>query len=187
MTHPSTPGPVSRRGAWRAAFGALAILGAGSWRPAVALSAPQKRPWPKGQPTPDVQLPDDSGRPWRLADQRGKVVVLNFWASWCEPCRAELPSLELLAARHEAQGLQVLAVNFRETDAALRRFTEQQPLSLPILRDVDGGAARAFGVRIFPTTLVVGRDGRVQFSVVGETDWTAEPARGWVAALFQGR
>ena len=187
MTRPSSPVPISRRRAWLAAVVAIAAAGAGGGRTARAQSAPQKRPWPKGVPTPALQLPDEAGRPWRLADQRGHVVVLNFWASWCEPCRAELPSLELLAARHEAQGLKVLAVNFRETDAALRRFTEQQPLSLPILRDVDGGAARAFGVRIFPTTLVVGREGRVLFSVVGETDWTAEPARGWIAALFQGR
>ena len=183
MTYPSIPVSTSRRHA----LGALVTFGASSWRPAAAQAAPQKRPWAKGVPTPAVQLPDDTGRPWRLADQRGQVVLLNFWASWCEPCRAELPSLELLAARHEAQGLRVLAVNFRETDAALRRFTDQQPLSLPILRDVDGGAARAFGVRIFPTTVVIGRDGRGLFSVVGETDWAAEPARGWIAALFQGR
>lgn len=187
MTNASTPALTSRRRVWLAAFGALGTLGAGDWGPAQAQSAPQKRPWAKGVPTPAVHLPDETGQTWRLADQRGQVVVLNFWASWCEPCRAELPSLELLAARHDAQGLRVLAVNFRETDAALRRFTEQQPLSLPILRDVDGGAARAFGVRIFPTTVVIGRDGRALFSVVGEVDWTAEPARGWVGALFARR
>ena len=187
MTRDSNRFPDARRRALTAALGTLCVVGPGGWRSAWAQPAPQKRPWAKGVPTPALQLPDDAGRTWRLADQRGQVVVLNFWASWCEPCRAELPSLELLAARHEAQGLRVMTVNFRETDAALRRFAERQPLSLPILRDVDGAAARAFGVRIFPTTLVVGRDGRVLFSVVGEADWTADPARGWIGALFAGR
>jgi len=150
-----------------------------------AQSGPQRKPWPKGRATPDLALPDESGRAWRLSDARGRVVLLNFWASWCEPCRAELPSLELLAARHEARGLQVLAVNYRETDAALRRYTEAQPLSLPILRDVDGGAARSFEARIFPTSVLIDRQGRVLFSVVGEADWNAEPVRGWIDALFR--
>ncbi len=176
--------PAPRRRAWLFGLGALGVACCQSTR---AQPLPQKRPWSRTVPTPALQLPGEAGQLWRLADQRGQVVVLNFWASWCEPCRAELPSLELLAARHDAQGLRVLAVNFRETDAALRRFTERHPLSLPILRDVDGAAARAFAVRIFPTTVVVGREGRVLFSVVGEADWGAEPVRGWIGALFGGR
>jgi thiol-disulfide isomerase/thioredoxin len=142
----------------------------------------QPRPW--DGPTPPLALPrHDGGGAWELAAARGRVVVLNFWASWCEPCRTELPSLELLAQRHEAQGLLVVAVNFRETDAAIRRFMEQQPMTLPILRDADGGAAWAFGVRVFPTTVVIGRDGRAVFSVVGEVDWTGSAARDWLAPL----
>lgn len=95
-----------------------------------------------------------------------------------------MPSLELLATRFEAQRLQVLALNFRETDGAIRRFVEQTALSLPILRDRDGGAAKAFGVRIFPSTVVFGRDGRAAFSVVGEVDWMSARAHRWLAPVL---
>ena len=145
---------------------------------------PARKPWPANRPTPTLELPALEGAPVGLAALRGKPVLLNFWASWCEPCRSEMPTLELLATRFEARGLQVLTVNFRETDSALRRFVDSMPLSLPILRDRDGAAAKAFDVRIFPTTVGITRQGRVAFSVVGEVDWNAEPARQWVADLL---
>jgi thiol-disulfide isomerase/thioredoxin len=143
-----------------------------------------RRPWPAGKAVPAVQLPVWEGSaPWSLAAQRGQVVLVNFWASWCEPCRAEMPSLELLAQRHERDRVQVVAVNFRETDAVIRRFVDQTGLGLPVLRDADGNMARAFGVRIFPSTVVFGRDGRPVFTVTGEVDWTGATARAWMAAL----
>ncbi len=146
--------------------------------------APQPRPWPAGRPTPALELPAWEGPTFRLADARGKVVVLNFWASWCEPCRAEMPSLELLETRFEKDGLIVRAVNFRETDGTIRRFLQQSAIGLTILRDADGAAARAWQVRIYPTTVVIGRNGRARFSVVGEVDWTSAQARQWITAVL---
>ncbi|MBK6852601.1 MAG: TlpA family protein disulfide reductase [Burkholderiales bacterium] len=144
----------------------------------------QRRPWPEGKPTPALALPGWDGPTWNLADARGQVVVLNFWASWCEPCLSELPSLELLASRHAAHKLQVVCVNYRETDGALRRFLQAQPLSLPIVRDRDGGTSKAWGARIFPTTVVVDRTGRAVFSVIGEVDWAGALARSWLAPVL---
>lgn len=163
----------------------LAALALGVAR-ARAADAPavSRRPWPRGTPTPALELPAWEGPHWSLAGTRGQVVLLNFWASWCEPCRAEMPSLELLAERHAGDRLQVLAVNFRETDGAIRRFLAQTDCSLPILRDADGAAARAWGVRVFPSTVVIGRDGRAAFSVIGELDWTGAQARAWLAPLL---
>lgn len=163
------------------------LLGGLAWRTAQAAEtdAAQRRPWPARQPTPALTLPSHEGPPWTLAQARGKPVLLNFWASWCEPCRSEMPSLELLAQRHEAQGLQVMAVNFRETDSAVKRFVESTQLSLPILRDADGAAARAFGVRVFPSTVGIDRHGRTLFVVVGEVDWLGAQARQWTAPLLQ--
>ena len=145
---------------------------------------PTARPWPADRATPALELPAWEGQPFRLADARGQVVVLNFWASWCEPCREEMPSLELLAERHANDRLVVQAINFRETDGAIARYLAQWPITLPILRDRDGAAALAFGARVFPTTVVVDRRGRVAFSVSGEVDWGGAQARRWIAALL---
>ncbi len=165
-----------------------AALGCLNHGPLRAFEAqPRRMPWPAGGGAPALTLPLDDGTPWSLAEAKGQVVLLNFWASWCEPCRSEMPSLESLAAQHRGEGLLVMAINYRETDAAIKRFNQAMPLSLPILRDTDGGAARAFGVRIFPTTVAVARTGRVAFSVVGEADWGAEPPLQWVAELLQQR
>lgn len=174
-----TPGPTRRH----AALTIAALLAAG--RPRQAMAQAQRHSWPPSRATPPLVLPGMDAPAWDLAAARGQVVALNFWASWCEPCRDEMSSLELMAQRHAGDGLQVVAVNFKEGEAAIRRFVERMALSLPVLRDADGAAARAFGVRLFPTTVIVGRDGRARFSVVGETDWTAEPARRWIAEALQ--
>lgn len=144
---------------------------------------PERRSWPARKPTPRVDTPG-----LRLADLQGRVVLLNFWASWCEPCRSEMPSLEAAAQRLAPEGLAVVAVNFKETEATIRRFSESTPLSLPIARDPDGTVAKAFGVGIFPTTVAIARNGRAAFSVVGAVDWAADPAYRWVSELLrQGR
>jgi len=167
----------------RRLFGAGLALGA---LPLWAQDGPKPQPWAPSRAVPALELPGFDGPPWRLADARGQVVLLNFWASWCEPCRAEMPSLELLAERHEKDRLAVVAINFRETDASIRRYLAQWPITLTIVRDADGAAARAWGVRIFPTTIVVGRDGRPAFTVTGEVDWTGAEARRWLSPLLKG-
>jgi len=162
------------------------LLPARAWGGAQDPAGPDgpRRPWPADKATPALALPAWQGPAKSLAAARGRVVLLNFWASWCEPCLAEMPSLELLAARHAAQGLEVWAVNHRETDGTIARFLARSGLTLPVLRDRDGQVARDFGVRIFPTTVAIGRDGRAAFTVVGETDWTGPDARRWVSALL---
>lgn len=169
----------------RRLLGAAALLATGLPPALRADDGAYRRAWPKGRGTPALALTGLDGKTWRLTDARGQVVLLNFWASWCEPCRAEMPSLELLAQAYEAQGLRVVAVNLRETDGAIRRFLAQMPTELPIVRDVDGLAARAFDVRIYPTTVAIARDGRAAFWVIGETDWMSAAAREWLMPLLK--
>jgi thiol-disulfide isomerase/thioredoxin len=184
--HASVVNRARRRLIVASGLGLLAAsAGAGrAFAQAEATAGAQHRPWPASRPTPPLALPAWEGPAFNLAAQRGQVVVLNFWASWCAPCRAELPSLELLAESHAAKGLLVQAINFRETDGTIRRFLEQWPLSLPILRDVDGGAAKDWQVRIFPTAVVIGRNGRAAFSVTGEVDWGGATPRQWIAGVL---
>jgi thiol-disulfide isomerase/thioredoxin len=158
---------------------------AGAAGTSLAQAGFELRPW-RGA-TPALDLPDTTGRRWQLDALRGRVVLVNFWASWCEPCRAEMPSLEQVARRHRDDGLQVLAVNFKEPAAKVQGFLDRMPLDLPVLLDEDGATARAFGVRIFPSTLVVDRDGRGVVVVVGEMDWQGAAARELVEPLIVRR
>lgn len=149
-----------------------ALLGAGVFLPGAPAAAQWvRKPWPARKPTPAIELPAIDGAPWRLAAERGRPVLLNFWASWCEPCQAEMPSLERLALSQREAGLRVVAVNFREGGPAVKRFLSKTPLQLPVVRDADGAAARAFGIGIFPSTVAIDRQGRVRFIIVGEFDW----------------
>ena len=129
------------------------------------------RPWPGTRATPVLQLPDLEGLPWRLAQERGHPVLLNFWASWCEPCRAEMHAFEVLEQQFVARRLKVVAVNFKEGREVVQRFRETQALSLAFVRDSYGDAARDWGVHIFPTTFVINPAGHAVLSVEGEVDW----------------
>lgn len=152
-------------------LGAAALAAAG---PSFAQGF-EVRPWRGARPSFDLRGID--GRTWRLDALRGRAVVLNFWATWCEPCRAEMPSLESLLLRQEAKGLDVLAVNFKEPAAVVRRFAQRLPLELPLLLDEDGSASRAFGVRVLPSTVLIDREGRGIAVVVGALEWDGEAAR----------
>jgi thiol-disulfide isomerase/thioredoxin len=114
-------------------------------------------------------------------------VLLNFWAGWCEPCLAEMPSLAQLAARERPRGLRVVAANYRESVDAVRRFLAATPLALDIALDRDGAVAKAFGVHAFPSTVAIDRGGRVRFVVMGECDWSDARSRGWVDDLLGER
>jgi thiol-disulfide isomerase/thioredoxin len=141
-------------------------------------------PWPARQPVPALQATDLKGQVWRLADLRGKAVLINFWASWCEPCRAEMPSLQDLAQRHGPDRLLVLAVNFKEPALTAQRYVERADLRLPVLLDPEGALARQWGVKVFPSTILVAADGRVHGVVRGELDWSGAAAAQLVAPLL---
>ena len=138
------------------------------------LPAYEVSPW--AGPLAGFKLLDISGKQWTGADFAGRAVLLNFWASWCEPCRAEMPSLQQLADKHGPAKLLVLAINFKEPAARAIQFSKTSGVTLPVLLDVDGKAAARWGVRIFPTTLLIDSRGKPRQRVKGEFDWAGSAA-----------
>jgi len=122
------------------------------------------------RPAPAFSLTSIDGQRISLAELRGKVVVIDFWATWCPPCRESLPRLQMLAADPAMRkaGLVVLAVNEEEYAVDVRSFLGQGPYSSTIVLDKDGAVAREYAVETIPTTIVVGRDGLVR-AVIGES------------------
>ena len=127
----------------------------------------------RGRPAaPAIELFTPEGTAFTLARLRGKVVLVNFWATWCEPCVTEMPSLQRLRDRY-APRLEVLGVNYQEGPARIKGVIDQSGISFPIVRDTDGAVAKAWGARIFPARDVVDRAGDVKHVLIGGADWTS--------------
>ncbi len=109
---------------------------------------------------------------------------MNFWASWCQECRPEMPAFEQLHRDFTAQGLTVLGVNVREGRRAVRNYAKELGLTFPSLLDSKGEIREAYGVIGLPTTFLIGRDGRTVGLAVGPREWGSEPARVIIQALL---
>lgn len=140
--------------------------------------------WPG--PLSAFSLVDTSGKTWRPADFKGRAVLLNFWASWCEPCRAEMPTLQQVADLYGPGKLLVLAINFKEKPARALQFAQTTGVTVPVLLDLDGQMARQWGVKVFPTTLLIDSRGNPRQRVQGEVDWTSDAATRLISALLAG-
>jgi peroxiredoxin len=125
-------------------------------------------------------------RPLSIAEYRGSVIILNFWASWCLECRPEMPGLERLRREFSSRGLAVIGVNAREDREAARRYATELGLTFPLVLDRNGAINTLYGVVGLPTTFVIGRDGRAIGFAVGPREWESAPARALIAALLAG-
>jgi len=137
-----------------------------------------------GQPAPPLVLATMDGGSVDLEDLRGRVVVLDFWATWCPPCREEMPSMERLHQEFKDQGLAVLAVNIQESPKQVVRFMKDFRLSFPALLDSDMKVTGLYQVRGLPSTYLVDRNGRVVGQAVGARDWTSPAARALVRSVL---
>ncbi|MBI4498670.1 MAG: redoxin domain-containing protein [Chloroflexi bacterium] len=120
-----------------------------------------------GKPAPDFVLLDLEGRPWQLSALRGKAVVLNIWATWCPPCRAEMPELDALYQKYKDQDVLVLGLNLREDASAVSRFAKILNLTFPILLDPQGRAIAQYNIVALPTTFFIDREGVVSDINIG--------------------
>jgi len=142
-------------------------------------------PWTGGA-TPALELAALDGSLHRLTDYRGRVVLVNFWASWCGPCRAEMPGIERLRRSLAQEPFTVLAVNVGEDSDAVRAFADRVAMGFPLLLDRDSRTARSWGARVLPMTFVIGPQGRIRYRAVGERDWTDAQVRAALRALMPG-
>jgi thiol-disulfide isomerase/thioredoxin len=140
------------------------------------------------KPAPKLAFEDAAGNPLTLEDFRGKVVVLNLWATWCGPCRKEMPSLDRLQADYSGQGLYVLPLSLDRGELSkIQSFYDEVGIqNLKIYRDPKGGASRALGAFGLPTTVVLDRDGREVGRVLGPAEWDGHEALATLKALLLG-
>lgn len=120
---------------------------------------------------PDFTLPGDNGEIYRLGDFRGKVVVLNFWATWCPPCRYEMPAMERAWQKVKGKGVVFLAVNVGENEDQIFQFTGDYPVTFPLLMDQKGEVVKKYPVIGLPTTYIIDPGGQVTHRAVGTREW----------------
>lgn len=114
-------------------------------------------------PAPDFTLKSHSGANLKLSELRGEVVMINFWASWCGPCRQEMPVLEELYARYQPLGFTVLGVNIEEDPSKARALLEELQVSFPVLFDTSNEVSRLYQVAAMPSTVLIDRDGNMRY------------------------
>jgi peroxiredoxin len=139
-------------------------LGRSASEPAIAADAASQ-----GKLAPDFLLQDMSGKSIRLRDLRGQVVLVNLWATWCPPCRAEMPDLAAVYNAHKAEGFILLGVDDQEGKETVSDFLSRNPLPYPILLDMDSRVARVYGSSYLPVSFLIDRRGVLRATMPGQS------------------
>ena len=130
------------------------------------LTAVEGRP-----PAPELSLLDLEGARHHMGDYRGRVVIVNFWATWCPPCREEMPSMQRAYEKLREEGIEMLAVNIGEDEDTIFAFTADYPVEFPLLMDLDSTTIQSWPVKGLPTTFVVDPQGRLAYRAIGGREW----------------
>ncbi|OIO66632.1 MAG: thioredoxin family protein [Zetaproteobacteria bacterium CG_4_9_14_3_um_filter_49_83] len=155
-------------GRWIAALGILVLIGGLAW-----FGLPEaKQKVREQQPAIAFALPDLQGTSQSLP--LGEVILLNFWATWCPPCRQEMPSMVRLYEKYKDQGLKVVAVSVDKNKSALDEFVAEYKLPFTVLHDIDAMVSEQYGVHRYPESFLIGRDGIVQIHQIGAIEWTSD-------------
>ena len=151
---------------------------------AVSLSFAEK----PAAPAPDFTLTDIAGKKTSLAEFRGKVVLLNFWATWCGPCRAEMPSLNKLYLDLRDRGFVVLAVSIDTSDKPVKSFVAEKRLAFPVLMDKDKEVSfDLYGAMGMPTSFLIDKNGVITEKIMGEMEWDSPKMKEKILKLLGGK
>lgn len=148
-----------------------------------AATGPNWAPWTG--PTLPLVLPDLAGREQKLSAWRGSVVIVSFWATWCEPCRDELPILSTMAKRHREEGLRLVAVNAGEAPAKISAFLKKTPINGTVLHDRNSAASKKWDAAALPANYLVDRGGTIRYWHLGELDWKSHEIGGVVTRMLR--
>lgn len=140
--------------------------------------------YPPGEKPPEFSGRTVEGQTVSLGGLRGRVVLLNFWTTWCLECRPEMPAFEQLHRDLAAQGLTILGINVREDAPAIRGYAKELGLTFPLVLDPKGKITALYGVIGLPTTFLIGRDGRAVARAIGSREWASAPGRALIEALL---
>ncbi len=138
-----------------------------------------------GGEAPAFTLPILHGESISLSEYRGKLVLINFWATWCPPCVEEMPSMEKLYKRMKGKPFEILAISTIESESAVKEFVEKNGFSFSILLDKDGGVAEKYGVFSLPETYILDKDGKVIENIKGPFQWDTEKAIEYFNSLLE--
>lgn len=140
------------------------------------------------RPAPEFELSDRQGQVHTLSQYRGQVVFLNFWASFCAPCREEMPSMESLVRQYEAQGLTMVAISlddgWQDVDRFMNSFLPGQRSAMTVLLDADEETAHRYGTELLPETYIIDRNGQIVARFVGDYDWTRAEVKQIIEGLL---
>jgi cytochrome c biogenesis protein CcmG/thiol:disulfide interchange protein DsbE len=140
----------------------------------------------RGQTAKDFALTID-GKSTRLSDLRGKVVLLNFWASWCQPCVEEAPSLDALQKEIAPMGGTILGVSVDDDSSAYEQFLKTYNVDYPTYRDPSKQIPLSYGTTMYPETYVIDRDGRINSKIVGPQDWTSPAMMAYLDTVLRAK
>ncbi len=180
---PTGPPPAPRMGIVLAGLAIFATVFVIVW-----LQSAKYEPLTVGKPAPNFTLPDLADKSVQLSDYRGKVIFLNFWATWCKPCQEEMPSMEQLFKGYQKDGLVILAVSIDRvtTKKDIPPFVKNMNLTFPVLVDSWGQTDKRYKLMGVPETYIIDREGILREKVIGPRDWTRNENLQVINQLLKG-
>lgn len=166
--------PMTQAGyplAWTLAVALLALSGPGMAPAGTAVGDQTLTPIPDRPAAPEFDLKDPDDQSQRLADYRGKPIILNFWATWCPPCREEMPSMQRAYDAVSSDGISLIAINVGEDAETIEQFLASYPVEFPLPMDLDSRVVQSYPVKGLPTTFVIDAEGRLAYVATGGREW----------------